>query len=1596
MIQTITDEELDFIETFYYSVALAECLFDNIDVLSHFDEEKFGEIRLAQYAMMSNEYMLDYNKDLSKKANFKLKEGAGNIWCFGGRRYGKTLIVEEVDILLNLLLCPNEWVGFSSFDASHIMGVLEPVALAMEKHPLLKLFCADVKRSPNFRISAKNGWLLESINMKVDGRNTGDAWYQKHFTRIFIEESSREPMESYEKRQDAVAEIGCVLKGSPVLMADFSTKKIEDVIIGDKIIAWDEKKKGFAISTVLNAFFSGIKDVVNISTESKNNNVWLTQDHEMLIKSPGDSAYRWSECIRCTTTNFSARVVPQINSIENYNWGSLLGFIASDGSIIEIAGSNGNIYKQYKVFQSEEVEYIEALLNKLSIEYSKDFEKKSPCGKKQLYTYRLMRAINPILEEKYDLLKTDKDTQFGFLAGFIIGDGYVNKKTGNFHISQSVKKVKQLKLLFGVLDSLKLPHTNINRYNKHNKRNNSYCDLYEISINRWTMPFYGEKCKKVEKWIKLITKSDKSRIYVPHEKLVLKGFKEAQEVYDLTTEHSNFIVNGLIVHNCVFRVAGMMDFTKYSPAGKIYYDSHYKNWLCNLPQYVSPTWDLKEKLATIRKHSGESSVTYKCFVSAEIAEEGICIAEGSQILLEDFNIKNIEDIEVGDRLIGFTEHAPRRFESSTVVNKRYTGKKEVINIKSGNNYLSLTPDHKVLAFSRKSYKWIEIETCLKRNYKILSLNVHFDNTLDYLWGVFIGIVESDGTKLYDKSRNNYTIYITQSLNCEFLAIEWLLNILNIKYSRYFIENKKNKDQSMYRYCIHRISNPQINSVYKKLLSDKNTDLGFLGGFIIGDGTITHDGSYGLCQSYKKNLDKCNLVENILSLYNISYCKTIRENIGMNEYRIGRLQLFPFIKDSYKVGNFRKSLFKSLLWELAHPVEELGREFKKVYDLETTTGTFIANNFLVHNCVFDIERVRLCYDNSRIIKQLEIAKKSFDSYKNILSIVERHKSATDIYICADIGESAPTEIVIFAKVDDKYRYEYNLTLYGLTDKEQYEIFAFLAEKLGTNIIAIDTGDGSIDKDEFVLFKKDNELLYSKAKDLKSHFDEGKSILAPTYNEGRLEWKPCELYSHHHAGKMMKIGISPSSGYVRVTPNHSMMVYENGDLRIKAAEELKINDWVVSPKLAYTNENKYFLNFLGNELELDEDMAYFLGWVCAEGSSRTACYQLSLGNEPGEAKMLSELYTKIFKKTSRPYVVTVENKNKYNVGRKLRGKNITSTENTYNIDLNGGREVVSFFEGLIGSGAHNKKIPCQILNSDNNIKLAFLNGLLGGDGTFRARKSTEWTIKVASEELVYGVGLLLKQMGIYSTFLAREDDGLKAYTVSWTDGQKVGHWEGIPYACIPMKNGKSRIHKKIYDLKEPTKKNISKEKINRIKEMLDYDFVFRKVSSIELYDYDDLVYDLMVADNNTFVAGMGDILIHNTGRSIFRRLEEVLPKENLIAYAGNKKINIGFQQDATGQVIFKEGLPLYVEEHMSEWSVKHLKELFYDQLLICPIDGKLEAQINSVVVISSGTRTVFSCIAKEDHLFDAFKIFSIAHWFINFNSSAPKAVKSFCKL
>lgn len=217
ILEKINSEELEFCESWFTPEILTECLFHNFDNLAIFDETKFGNIRNYQIPMLSQESLYDFDAmqeyySLDEKETFNLRKNVADIYCYGARLFGKTMCVERLDVPLSMLHDEGYPCGFTSMDLIHLRGVLDSIANSIKKHPILKEWLSgQIRAHPNYNIEAKNGWVLIGVNMNIKaGKDEGDQFFQRHFKKLWMEESSFETEKVIKKRTEATAEVGMI------------------------------------------------------------------------------------------------------------------------------------------------------------------------------------------------------------------------------------------------------------------------------------------------------------------------------------------------------------------------------------------------------------------------------------------------------------------------------------------------------------------------------------------------------------------------------------------------------------------------------------------------------------------------------------------------------------------------------------------------------------------------------------------------------------------------------------------------------------------------------------------------------------------------------------------------------------------------------------------------------------------------------------------------------------------------------------------------------------------------------------------------------------------------------------------------------------------------------------------------------------------------------------------------------------------------------------------------------------------------------------------------------------------------------------------
>ncbi|MHA1747537.1 MAG: hypothetical protein ACTSYF_02710 [Promethearchaeota archaeon] len=216
----LTEEDIQFLESWYTPVEFAETVFHDFNNFTAYKKGKFGDVRLYQYPMLSDEPLIDFeltaeHHSMNKKEEFQLRKNVGDLYCFGARKYGKSKITQELDLLVYLITGElGKPIAFSSVDLVHLKQILDPVKNALGNHVILKKFVRKLKGAPDFNFLLKDNTVVNSVNFNLNSTTPGRQWFGKHVFRLYIEEASMESEEVYDKRKDALSELGAVQRHS--------------------------------------------------------------------------------------------------------------------------------------------------------------------------------------------------------------------------------------------------------------------------------------------------------------------------------------------------------------------------------------------------------------------------------------------------------------------------------------------------------------------------------------------------------------------------------------------------------------------------------------------------------------------------------------------------------------------------------------------------------------------------------------------------------------------------------------------------------------------------------------------------------------------------------------------------------------------------------------------------------------------------------------------------------------------------------------------------------------------------------------------------------------------------------------------------------------------------------------------------------------------------------------------------------------------------------------------------------------------------------------------------------------------------------------
>ena len=358
----------------------------------------------------------------------------------------------------------------------------------------------------------------------------------------------------------------CFVKGTKILMSDYTYKNIEDIQIGDEVIAFDEVIKGrgkrqqMRTAKVLKTFKHVEEDLLKITTD-KGNSFICTVNHPIYIqKKTTNGEKKVSRHILCRradelTTNDILFTMPfplkQINrNSENYKLGYFLGAWTGDGSVTERIDKWG--YDMQKCRFVVKNEAVNDYVFKLSKEFFPDFYQldfKFTDGsifKAVTSAKREVFLKMSSMYEKYLGKIDDIDYAVGYLAGIYDTEGHIDQHHHTIRISNTneiyLNEIKRCLSLLNI-DFVE---------EKKEMKKEYYKQCYNIRIlgnnHKWleflflTRPLYDYK--GFEHNYQKIKAYDNSQV------VSIESITEMQYVYNFETESHTYIANNVFVHNC--------------------------------------------------------------------------------------------------------------------------------------------------------------------------------------------------------------------------------------------------------------------------------------------------------------------------------------------------------------------------------------------------------------------------------------------------------------------------------------------------------------------------------------------------------------------------------------------------------------------------------------------------------------------------------------------------------------------------------------------------------------------------------------------------------------------------------------------------------------------------------------------------------------------------------------------------------------------------------------------------------------------------------------------------------------------------------------
>lgn len=338
------------------------------------------------------------------------------------------------------------------------------------------------------------------------------------------------------------------------------------------------------------------------------------------------------------------------------------------------------------------------------------------------------------------------------------------------------------------------------------------------------------------------------------------------------------------------------------------------------------------------------------WITCAISEtDHCCVDKNTSVLMWNGDLKKIKDLKINEFIVGFKKIKNKTLMTKSrvlgVYNKGYKSTIQILD--KHKNKLFLTPDHEVLTRNKKHGSIYSPANKITNGF---SVKITHQSKAFYR-GWVSGYFSHDGHIAMNWRKHEITALTDKRAELE--IVKKILKKIGIK--SHIIQKKQNN--SWY----YLISISDTNNFYKlyDLIKNPHPSKEFACGWI--SGSIDADGWYDK-RSIRYSQSAVNnnhvvLFESYLSLLNIHYSKHRREKrtiyikarkLNSNaDINISIPKQYAFSIPSQL--KYKRDKLTMTINKLNTPITTTLSYKRNVYDISTTTGNFVANGFIIHNC-----------------------------------------------------------------------------------------------------------------------------------------------------------------------------------------------------------------------------------------------------------------------------------------------------------------------------------------------------------------------------------------------------------------------------------------------------------------------------------------------------------------------------------------------------------------------------------------------------------------------------------------------------------------------